>query len=294
MLGQSPGKGGSALAVPCAHAYGLPTLFACPSGPRPDRPVLSVRYDLAEIGGRNEAEWAAAAIGTFGPPQRSERRPLPEAARPEDRVVFNADWSAGDFGIALSVYGAPRRIGDVRSSGALWISWSDDAAAAPYLDEWRRRSERLAEAASGITELRTYALAWPGDPIYGSGEDGSEDADARLRRHRRLCLHAPELLATPDLVSRRLDPSSFAIWINATAGLWCASTLWESCAHALGTKVVAEWVELLPAKGAGYSLLQLGRWRVMSRQGSAEIAAAVEMLRRLPRVRIDRHEGYDC
>jgi hypothetical protein len=209
-------------------------------------------------------------------------------------VVLNANWSAGDFGIALSVYGAPRRIGNVRSSGALWIWWSEDAAAAPYLGEWRRRSERLAEAASGMTELRTYALAWPGNPVHGSGDDGSEDADARLRRHRRLCLHAPELLATPEAVSRRLDRSSFAIWVNATAGLWCASTLWESSAHALGTKVSAEWVELLPAKGAGYSLLQLGRWRVMSRQGAAEIAGAVEMLRLLPGVRIDRHEGYDC
>lgn len=280
--------------MPCAHAYGLPTLFACPSGPRPDRPVLYVRYDLADIAARNEAAWAAAAIGEFGPPQRSERRPLPEAARPEDSVVLNANWTAGDFGIGLSVYGAPRRIGDVRSSGALWISWSEDAAAVPYLDDWRSRSEELAEAASGMTELRTYALARPADPAYGSGEDGPEDAETRLRRHRRICLYAPDLLATPERVSRRLDRSSFAIWVNATAGLWCASTLWESSAHALGRKVVAEWVELLPAKGAGYSMLQLGRWRVMSRQGSTEIAGAVEMLRLLPGVRIDRHEGFDC
>lgn len=280
--------------IPCRLAYGLPTLSATPNGPGIDRPVLGVAYDLADVQALRPDDWVGAVSELLGPPGEVKRYGLSDGGRPKDAVILNARWEAVDVGVSLSIFGAPRPTSLGPSIGTLWISWRDDLAAMPYLAGWRERSAQLAASLRGVTDIRTYALAWPGHPIHGSSERGPETASMRDRRHRHLCLHHPHLLATPDEVARRLSAGSFAIWSNEAEQIWCASTPWETLAKPYGTKLAIDWIEMLPAKGAGFSAIEIGRWRVVSSQGSVEIAEAVRHLERFSGVRIVRHEGHDC
>lgn len=159
-----------------------------------------------------------------------------------------------------------------------------------YFAGWSERSAHLVSTSRGVTDIRTATFAWPRGLIHGSSEHGPETALKRARRRRHLCLHHPHLLATPDEVARRLSATSFAIWSNEPERIWCASTPWEMLANSYGAKLFIACIEMLFAKDTGFSAIEICRWRVMSSQGSTEIAEAV----RYPGVRVVQHKGHDC
>lgn len=284
----------SETAIPCSLAYGLPVLSAQPTGPAVDRPVLYVAYDLDDIQGLRADDWVGAVSDVLGPPVECDQHRVSGEARPEDTVKLHARWTVSSIDVSLSLFGAPRATGLGPSVGTLWVSWREGLAAASYIADWSKRSARLSASARSLTDIRTYGLAWPGHPVHGASEGGPETAEMRARRHRQLCLHDPDLLATPDEVAQRLNETSFAIWVNESKRIWCVSTLWETLVHAFGTEVSINRIELLPAKGGGYSAIEIGAWRVMSSPGSTEIAEAARHLETFPGVRIIPHEGYDC
>lgn len=282
------------ISLPGGLAYGLPALSAKLSGPAADRPVLRVGYDLADIGGLRAEDWIAAISDRLGPPESFDRRGLAERQRPEDAVILSAQWLAGDFSAGISIFGGPRQVEHGRSIGSFWLSWRHETAAELYLAEWNERSARLSASANTLTGIHIYTLAWPAQPSYGYGEEGLETEEGRQRRRRRLCLHAPEMLETPDAIARQLSDSRFAVWFHQPGRIWCASTLWETLVTSFDTPGSITWIEMLPAKGAGFSALEIGRWRVRSSEGSAEIADAAAKLEAFPGVKIVHHEGYNC
>lgn len=280
--------------VPCELAYGLPALAARLGAPAADRPVLSVGYELAELGGLGADDWLGAVADLIGPAEAAERYEAVRGGAPGDTVVLHARWALGDCSIGLAVFGGPRRTEHGLSVGTLTLTWREEVAAEPFLAEWLARSARLTETAVSPGEIRVFALAWPGHPVHGARAVGPESEEARQLRHRRLCLQAPELLATPAAIAGRLSPRRFAVWADDRARIWGVSTLWETFSAAFGTAVRVEHIELLPAKGGGYSALEIGRWRVMSSAGSPDVAAAAGWLDGLPGVHVVRHDGYDC
>lgn len=281
-------------AIPCRLAYGLPALSARLSAPGIDRPVLSVAYDLDDVQALRPDDWLGAISDLLGSPGEFKRYKVSDRGRSEDAVILNARWATADFGVSLSIFGAPRQTSLGLSVGTLCVSWREEFAAAPYLADWTERSARLAVSSRGLTDIRIYALAWPGQPIHRSNGSGPETVEMRESRHRQLCLHNPNLLATPDGVAHKLNPASFAIWNNEAERIWCVSTPWETLVHSQGTEISIDWIEMLPAKGGGFSAIEIGRWRVMSCQGSSGIAEAAHHLGTFPGVRIARHEGHDC
>ncbi|MBU4530407.1 MAG: hypothetical protein KUA43_00970 [Hoeflea sp.] len=294
MLGRPLEPGPDEAVLPCSLAYGLPVLSARPRSPAANRPILYVAYDLDDVRGLRPDDWVGAISDLLGSPGECDRYDLSGQARLEDMVKLHARWPGSDFDVSLSLFGAPRTTSLGPSVGTLWVSWPEERAAEPYLASWNDRSARLATLSRGLTDFRTFALAWPANPVHGSSDNAPETTEMRDRRHRRLCLYDPDLLATPEEVAERLNETSFAIWINEPERIWCVSTLWETLFFADGTEVSIDWIELHPARGGGYSAIEIGPWRVMSSQGSPEIAQAVRHLDTIPGVRIEPHGGHDC
>ncbi|WP_249695174.1 hypothetical protein [Stappia sp. WLB 29] len=294
------------LGVPAAHSasgdivlrsglgLGLPAVSARLSAPAADRPVLAVEYALADVGGFRPDDWIGAVSDLFGPPDHCVRRAIAEGQRPQDGVVLHARWPTGDFRASVSIFGAPRQVAHGLSIGTLWLSWSEERAAAPYLAEWHARAGQLAASAADPAEIEIHPLDWPAYPAHGRAAGGLETEEGRQRRRRLLCLHAPDLLETPGEIAERLTPSHFAIWRPASVRVWCASTLWDTVVFPLDEPVSVTRIEMLPAKGGGYGALEIGRWNVRSAQGSAAIAAAEATIAAFPGVSIVRHDGYDC
>lgn len=294
------------LGVPAVHSasgdivlrsglgFGLPAVSARLSAPAANRPVLAVAYALADVGGFRPDDWIGAVSDLFGSPEHCARHAIAAGQRPQDGVVLYARWPAADCGISVSIFGAPRQVAHGLSIGTLWLSWSDERAAAPYLAEWREKTERLAADASPLAQMEIYRLDWPAYPAHGHAAGGLETEEGRQRRRRLLCLHAPDLLETPGQIAERLTPSHFAIWRPASERVWCASTAWDTVVVPLDEPVSVTRIEMLPAKGGGYSVLEIGRWSVRSAQGSAAIAAAEARIAAFPGVTITRHGGYDC
>ena len=287
-------RGSGDIALRSGLGLGLPAVSARLSAPAANRPVLAVDYALADVGGFRPDDWIGAVSDLFGSPEHCARRAIAEGQRPQDGVVLHARWPVGDCDVSVSIFGAPRQVALGLSIGTLWLSWSDERAAAPYLAEWHAQAAQLAADAADPAEIGIYPLDWPAYPAHGHAAGGLETEDGRLRRQRLLCLHAPDLLETPGEIAERLTPSHFAIWRPASMRVWCASTLWDTVVVPLDEPVSIARIELLPAKGGGHSVLEIGRWSVRSAPGSAAIAAAEARIAAFPGVRITRHDGYDC
>ena len=129
--------GYASLELPCRSAYGFATVYAEPTAPRPDRPVTTVAYELADTGTAPRYLFAEL-VKRLGPPDDISRDDAPEQAN-ENAVVLHANWKRDRVAIGLSLYGAPRPSDFGNGLGKLYLSWAErDAAVAPFLAEWIR------------------------------------------------------------------------------------------------------------------------------------------------------------
>ncbi|HYC64679.1 MAG TPA: hypothetical protein VEC14_08125 [Reyranellaceae bacterium] len=60
----------------------------------------------------------------------------------------------------------------------------------------------------------------------------------------------------------------------------------------LGTETV-HLMDVAPARGGGFSAIEVGPWTVRDRYRSPAIAGAASALERVPGLVIERHEGND-
>ena len=154
------GTGYASRPLTCSEAYGFATRSAEPSAPRPDRPVLTVTYELAATA-KPARDLFAPLVMRLGAPQKVERDELSPHASSPDHVVLHANWKTADgIPVGLSLYGAPRatRFGD--SAGSFYLSWGDlEAAAAPWIEEWHTANEAVAQAAQSPGSITRYSVA---------------------------------------------------------------------------------------------------------------------------------------
>lgn len=278
------GTGYASRPLPCNEAYGFATRSAEPSAPRPDRPVLTVTYELAATA--NPArDLFAPLVMRLGAPQKIERDELSPHASSPDHVVLHANWrTSGNIPIGLSLYGAPRatRFGD--SAGSLYLSWGNlEAAAAPWIEEWRAANEAVAQAAQSPGSIARYSVAYD-----------VRASDARdPHRIANRCLSAPELLDTPRSIAHGLGNRGFALWSDAAGKRWHLST--SACTIVLGgpdtSRVRVASVE--PARGGGFSSIDIGGWWARDAWKSHAIEEAVHALERVPGLTIERSSGHD-
>lgn len=278
------GTGYASRPLPCSEAYGFATRSAEPSAPRPDRPVLTVTYELAATD--NPArDLFAPLVMRLGAPHKIERDELSPHASSPDHVVLHANWrTTGGIPIGLSLYGAPRatRFGD--SAGSLYLNWGDlEAAAAPWIAEWQAANEAVAQAAGSPGSIARFSVGY---------DVRASDANGPLRIANR-CLSAPELLDTPRSIAHGLGDRGFALWSDAAGTRWHLST--SACTIVLGgpdtCRVRVASVE--PARGGGFSSIDIGGWWARDAWKSHTIEEAVQALERVPGLTIERSSGHD-
>ena len=270
--------------LPCSEAYGFATRSAEPSAPRPDRPVLTVTYELAATASPAR-DLFAPLVMRLGSPQTIERDELSPHASSPDHVVLYANWKTADgIPIGLSLYGAPRttRFGD--SAGSLYLSWGDlEAAAAPWIDEWHAANDEVAQAAQSPGRIERFSVGY---------DVRASDAHEPLRIANR-CLKAPELLDTPRSIAHGLGERGFALWSDAAGTRWHLST--SACTIVLGGRETSRVriASVEPARGGGFSSIDIGGWWARDAWKSRAIEEAVHALARVPGLTIEHSSGYD-
>ena len=286
--------GYSSLRVPCRDAGGIGTLSAQMTGYGLSRPVTALAYELKPppSGAVEPGIWTIPLNGRLGAPSRESVEDVSDRPNPWDSVSYYANWDAGDFSVGLSVYGALRKVPEGMSAGTLWLSWSTELAAAPFLPEWRAACEGLAVAAKVAGQIRTFPL---GLDQYAYRSNGAEPAgQARHLREANLALTAPDVLLTPKPIAERLTPRMFALWSNPDMKVHCLSTRWDSVIWDEGSAREIEWLHVLPAKGAGKSVLHVGNWSVLDYTDSTGMREAAGALEAIRGVTVNRREDYDC
>ena len=267
-------EGYASTELPCASAYGFATVYAEITAPRPDRPVMSLAYELAASGATPKDIFAQLVI-RLGAPTEVDREE--ENAGHSDSVVLHAQWSRGEVAIALSLYGAPRPSDFGDGLGKLYLSWGDiDSASAPFLAAWRAANAELAQTATSAATVHTFSVAYEINPLL-----------------EPRCLHHPEILETPPSIAARLGPTGFALWSNAAGTRWHLSTTADSIVLGGPASSAVQVIEIEPAKGGGFAAIEVGAWSVRSSRLSRAIADAARELEKLPGLTVTRHAGYD-
>lgn len=272
--------------MPCRTAFGFAAAGLTVSAPAPDRPVMSVSYELAapRFWRAETARWMDPLRARFGRPHTEGQQ---RDRRDSSSVVYWARWRRPTVEIGLSLYGGIRTVAFGRSAGLLYITWRDTAAAAaPFVAQWRATTAALAQSAMTIAAFQRFdmpgSLMPAGDPI--------DPHNASFEGWR--ALNGRNLLATPLPIGERLSRKSFALWQSGVDSRWALSNLWDTIV--LGDASAVLWMEVEPAKGSGYSSLSVDRWSVTMPYGTPGIATAAAALMALPGIKVEKGEDYDA
>lgn len=298
IVGATPGTNGrvcySTLKVGCRSAYGFDTLAAEMTGYGLSRPVTGLAYALSPPADEESEPdfWKRPLSRLLGVPSSETFEDVGGRPNPWDAVRHYARWEGTDTSVGLSIFGALREIPEGLSAGTLWLSWSTERAAIPFLPEWHAACEALAVAAKGAALLRIYSLGHDQHALRGDASEARPDA--RRRREASLALTAPDVLITPRTIAERLSPRTFALWSNPAMRLHCLSTQWDSVIWDDGAAQSVDWWHVHPAKGAGRSSLHVGNWSVTDHTDSTSVPAAVEALQAIRGVKVNYGEDHDC
>lgn len=263
--------------ISCSTAYGFATVSIELTANAPDRPVTGLAYELGTSIEPKEA--FARLVKTLGQPGEISRENVPQNDQSGGSVALYATWTRGPCSIGLSLYGGPRASEFGDSIGALYLTWTDiEAAAAPYLEPSTAATRVLADAAKEATST-LFEVEYPlFDPDYPAPSP-SERA-----------LRGDGLLDTPAGAARRLGARTFALW-GDKSGAWYLSTGRETIR--LHGEATVHWHEIAPARGGGYSALQVGAWQVRDSFGSPAIAEAARLIGQVSGLLVERHTGHD-
>lgn len=273
-------QGYSSRELPCAEALGFPTVYAEVTAPRPDRPVMTVAYELSTALTPREA--FIGLVKALGQPDSIDREGEADGAGISSWVVLYAQWHRGAVGYSVSLYGAPRDSDYGPGIGKLYLTWREtEKAARPYADARKAANEavaRAADATEGTPEI--FVVGWD---LF--------DEDYKAPSDDQRALDAPELLTTPAPIASRLGKLKFALWRGN--GAWYLSTARETVLLGLPPHDKATVLEIEPARGGGYAAIWVGSWRVRDSYGSREIARAAEALGQVPGLAIERVKDHD-
>jgi hypothetical protein len=221
----------------------------------------------------------------LGAPQKIERDELSPHASSPDHVVLHANWKTADgIPVGLSLYGAPRatRFGD--SAGSFYLSWGDlEAAAAPWLKEWHAANEAVAQAAQSPGSITRYSVAYD-----------VRASDARdPHRIANRCLNAPG--AARHAALDRARPRGPGLRpVERRSGHALAPVdvdLHDRAGRPDTSRVRVASVE--PARGGGFSSIDIGGWWARDAWKSRAIEEAVHAIERVPGLTIERSSGHD-
>lgn len=271
--------------IACARAYGFATRYAELTAPRPDRPVMTVAYELAGTDKAPKDVFAELVIQLGAPGEVDRDDQGPHATSP-DHVVLYAAWELADGRkVSLSLYGAPRASDFGDGIGKLYVSWGDVAtAAAPWVAEWQAANERVAKDCEAPATMKSFSVQYDVRTVDRDDEN----------RIANTALSFPELLDTPAPLARRLGSKGFALWSDATDTRWHLST--ADATVVLGGPDTAEVRvgNIAPARGGGSATIDVGSWWVRCAHNSRSIEDAARAIEQIPGVTVSRYSGHDA
>ena len=280
----APGRvenGYASVELPCRSAYGFATIYAEPTAPRPDRPVTTISYELADTGTAPRYLFAAL-VKRLGQADEVSREDGPEHAN-ADSVVLHANWTRGKARIGLSLYGAPRPSSFGDGLGRLYLSWTEqDAAAAPFLADWTAAHDAAAAAAEGA-RLKVFAVRYD---LY--------DDDYPPPPPAELALQTPDVVLTPPAIAARLAKTTFALWSDAAGSRWYLSTARTTVLLGGAETSELHFYDIEPARGGGFTEIGTASWSVRDAYGSTSMKDALAALEALPGLEIKRYSGKDA
>ncbi|GEP60500.1 hypothetical protein [Reyranella soli] len=274
-------SGYASVKLACRSAYGFVTVYVEPAAARPDRPVTTVTYELADTGTAPRYLFAEL-VKRLGQPDEVTRDDSPEAAN-ENTVVLHANWKRDKTRIGISLYGArrPSAFGD--ASGALYLSWVEqDVAASPFLPAWVAANDAAVAAAEGA-RLKVFSVRYD---IY--------DDDYPAPSPTELALRSPHVLLTPTAIAQRLGKTTFALWSDANQSAWYLSTARTTVRLGGEDASRLHFYDIAPARGGGYTEIGTNSWSVRDAHGSTSMKDALAALETVPGVKIDRSAGHDA
>lgn len=275
--------------VACRPTWELETISAELTAHGADRPVTALKYELMAVDGDirpDPARWAEPIAAMLGEPATSGYHELPASGDPSGSVRFYASWPAGSQSVGLSLYGAPRKVDHGLAAGCLWLNWSTEAAARPFLAEWQGRARALVTEAACHSGIVTFVLSEP--HVGGLARQNDKDRDSVY------ALDAPQLLPTPPSIASQLGKRGIGFWRSGDQRRWYASNGIDTIAFDMGRPVEIDVYDVKPAKGGGYIEIAVDGWSVRDIYGSRAVDDAVEALRTIPGVRIRKVDGHDC
>jgi hypothetical protein len=280
----APGRvsaGYASVELPCAAAYGFATVYAEPSAARPDRPVTSVAYELADTGAAPRYLFADL-VKRLGQPDEVSREDGPERAN-SSSVVLHANWTRDPVRIGISLYGAPRPSAFGDGLGRIYLSWNDtEAAAAPFLAAWTEANDAAVAAASDARPM-VFPVRYD---IYDEDYPPPSPAELALQR--------PEILLTPPAIAARLVTTTFALWSDTARSRWYLSTARTTVPLGGAETSNVHFYDVAPARGGGFTEIGTGHWSVRDVHGSTSMQDALAALEALPGLTIERISGKDA
>lgn len=254
----------------CGSAYGFPAISFEPAFGDIERPVRSVTYHLAPYDPKREIGdprwWADAIRATLGPP--TEEYSADDEEREgagEGTVFYNATWSLDGLEVGLSTFGGQRPENTGTSAAYLYLSWTDEqAAAAPYIAAAQQQQMLLDALATARVEWHPQVLR--PDQYRAQSDD---DAETRLRAR---ALSTRPVYDTPASWSRKLDDQQAALWIASEGRYWGLSTQYDTVFFERGQKdIEAQWHNVLPGRFGGYMELRVAGLCLLADHSSAAL-----------------------
>lgn len=281
----------SSRSFPIARALGLPALALDLSAPALDRPILWIRYELwrgADC--PNDDVLIERVSGVLGPPTHREAYDISAYRDPSPSVRLYVRWEWPEHSAGLSIYGAPRFNEEGYSDACLGLRCSTPVATHGHdLRNIEVAQARLDDYVRHLEILGTETL---GFPQYHHWRD--EDEAGSPARTAETWLHRRHLRRTPKALAGTLADNQAALWKSTIDGVWGLSTRWDTVCFPLDERPRIAHVEMLPARGSGFTLLTASDLELMSLNQCPAIGRFVKAIEDHGLAEIDHRTGSDC
>lgn len=263
----------------CSQAYGFPAISFEPSFGESERPVRTLTYHLSPYDPSVEIAdhrwWAEAIVAQLGAPGDEQVADDEEREGADEGTVFyHATWALEELEVGLSVFGGQRPETTGIAAAYLYLTWTDDsAAAAPYLAAVRKQQTLLDGLAAARVEWQQKKLKHE----QYAAQLGDEVGQRELER----AMSTRPVYDTPPAWARKLDEQQVAHWTTADGKHWGLSTPADTVFFARDqTDIEIEWRNVLPNRFNGQMELCVGGLRLVDEHSSKALTAIAEAVGR--------------
>lgn len=288
---ESPRVGFTGYRLLDSQIFGMTVRTTQVIAPLEDREITQQIFDLALedsiAPSQAESTYLSRIRETLGTPISSAR--YPNLAAIPSMVVFTADWEWEDLRISLSLYGGARQSPHGITTAGLFMRLKNELILAEkYLTPLMEREQKLWGDLRTPEIIAKAALKEPLRPFFRR-VNGAFPADRHTRRLQK-AFYQHDLFETPPAVSAQLSENDLVLWRHN--GQVFVSTAFDTV-HLIPNRTPVEVMRVLPAKGEGGLLVQIGDMEITDRHASKSLVSLTETLQKVCPVNYRYRETRD-